>query len=215
MLGIDRLDYTKGIPERLKAFRLALEKYPELLEKITLFQVVVPSRQSVGAYRELKDEVERLVSQINGAFTQNGWIPIVYLYKSLDRKTLWAYYKAADVALVTPLVDGMNLVCKEYCTAHSDNLGTLVLSEFAGAALQLGNEALLVNPYDVEGVASAIRAAALMPQEEQRRRMKSLRRSIQRHDIFWWVDRFLSASLGRSLESFPETPLPPILPHKG
>jgi alpha,alpha-trehalose-phosphate synthase [UDP-forming] len=192
ILGVDRLDYTKGIPERLEAFRNALTRYPELHERVVLTQVVVPSRTAIREYHALKVRIERLVSEINGQFTQAGWVPIHYIHRRLDWAQLLAYYRTADIALITPLKDGMNLVAKEYCAASLED-GVLILSEFAGAAVQLQHDALLVNPYDVEEAADAIYQAWAMHPEERRRCMQRLRRTIREHDIFWWVNAFLHA----------------------
>lgn len=193
VLGIDRLDYTKGIPDRLRAFHLALQRSPELHRKVSLIQVIVPSRESVPEYQELKGRIERLVAQINGEFTQPGWVPIHYVFRSLDWRELLAYYRAADVALVTPLKDGMNLVAKEYCACQVDGDGVLILSEFAGAAVQLKHDAILVNPYDLNGVADAIRHGVTLTRKQRRPAMRRLRNSVQRQDVFWWVQRFLGA----------------------
>ena len=212
IIGVDRLDYTKGIPERLNAFRLALKRYPELRGNTTLVQIVVPSRERVPAYGALKGEIDALVGQINGEFTQDGWVPVVYRYQSIPRDELVAHYRAADVALVTPLKDGMNLVCKEYCACQVEDPGVLILSEFAGAASQLGGGALLVNPYDVEGMADALCRALTMPLSQRRRRMRLLRRNITQEDIFWWVDNFLRTAAGKALHDFPESTLPPLFP---
>ena len=211
LLGVDRLDYTKGILERLQAFRRFLELHPEQRGKVTLVQLVVPSRQDVEAYRSLKEEIEKLVSRINGAYTEMGWVPVVYLYQALDRPGLVALYQAAEVALVTSLKDGMNLVAKEFCACHPGRDGVLVLSEFAGAAVQMGREALLVNPYDLEGMAEAIHRAVEMSEDERRRRMGRLRARIRQQDVFWWVDSFLRASSDQVLENFPEADLPPLV----
>lgn len=203
ILGVDRLDYTKGIPQRLQAFRLALEKHPELRGKTTLIQVVVPSRSEVPQYQELKAEIERLVGEINGEFTREGWVPIQYLYRHLDPVELLAYYRASEIALITPLKDGMNLVAKEFCAANIDGKGVLILSEFAGAAAQLHRGALMVNPYDREGVAEAIFRAYTMDRQERKSRMQKLREKIRKQNIFWWVDSFLLAALSRQLVDFP------------
>ncbi|MBI3545473.1 MAG: trehalose-6-phosphate synthase [Gammaproteobacteria bacterium] len=204
ILGLDRLDYTKGIPYRLEAFRNALIRYPQLRERVTLIQVVVPSREDIPQYHDLKTEIERLVGEINGQFTRpGGWVPIHYIFRSLKRSDLLAYYRAAEIALVTPLKDGMNLVAKEYCTCSIEEDCVLVLSEFAGAAAQMQNGALLVNPYDVEGSADAIHRAFSMPKEERRTRMRRLRRAIRHQDIFWWVDSFLRAAIAKDLSAFP------------
>jgi trehalose 6-phosphate synthase len=192
ILGVDRLDYTKGIPERLEAYRHALIRYPELHEQVVLTQVVVPSRTAIREYHALKGRIERLVSEINGQFTQAGWVPIHYIHRRLDWSQLLAYYRAADIALITPLKDGMNLVAKEYCAASLED-GVLILSEFAGAAVQLQHDSLLVNPYHVEETADAIYQAWAMHSEERRLCMQRLRRTIRENDIFWWVDSFLHA----------------------
>jgi len=204
VLGIDRLDYTKGIALRLRAFELLLERHPDVRGKLSLLQVVVPSREEVPQYRAMKLEIEQLVGRINGAFARpGGWVPIWYEYRSLSRLELLAYYRAADIALVTPLKDGMNLVAKEYCACSIEEDCILILSEFAGAAEQLGRGALLVNPYDVEGVAGALRTAHAMPQEERVARMRAMRRAIRRNDVFDWVDGFLRAAISRDLGDFP------------
>ncbi len=194
VLGIDRLDYTKGIPYKLDAFRNALLRYPELRERISLVQVLVPSRADIAPYHDLKIEIDRLVGAINGEFTKTGWIPIHYIFRHLDRVELLALYRAAGIALVTPLEDGMNLVAKEYCVSSVEEDSVLILSEFAGAAVQLQRHALIVNPYDRDGVADAIHRAYHMPQDERRQRMHRLRRSIQDQNIYEWVDDFLLAS---------------------
>jgi trehalose 6-phosphate synthase len=210
LLGVDRLDYTKGIPERLKAFGTALERFPELREKISLVQIVVPSRTHIPKYQDLKLEIERLVSNINGRYTQTDWTPIHYIFRSVDRTELVALYRAADVALITPLKDGMNLVAKEYCAANVTENGVLILSEFAGAAAQLQANALLVNPYNVEEAAEAIATACTMPASERRRRMRALRQKGRKTDIFWWVDSFLNAVFAHNLNAFP--PLEDYIP---
>jgi trehalose 6-phosphate synthase len=207
ILGIDRLDYTKGIPHRLRAFRLALTRYPELHEHVTLIQVVVPSREDIPRYHELKSEIEQLVGQVNGQFTHpGGWVPIHYVFRSLTRTELLAYYRAAQIAFITPLKDGMNLVAKEYCACSIEEDSVLILSEFAGAATELQHGALLVNPYDIESMADAIHRAVNMPDDDRRARMRRLRREIRDHDIFWWVDSFLRAAIAKDLSDFPRPP---------
>ena len=203
ILGVDRLDYTKGIPHRLQAFRNALDRYPQLRERISLIQVVVPSRVDIPEYFDLKMQIEQLVGEINGTFMRpGGWVPVWYVYSSLTRDDLLAYYRAADMALITPLKDGMNLVAKEYCACSEENC-SLILSEFAGAAQQLQRGALLVNPYDIEGVADAIYRAYTLSDEARRSRMRAMRRAVRDYDIFWWVDTFLQAAIGRDLSAFP------------
>ncbi len=194
MLGIDRLDYSKGLPQRLKAYRALLKKNPYLHKRVKLIQVMVPSREDIAKYADLKSEIEQLVGEINGKFSQPGWIPIWYCYHTLSRRELLAYYRAADVALVTPLKDGMNLIAKEYCTANIDRDGVLILSEFAGAKYQLKDGALLVNPFDEVSVVNTIKKALSMEMPEKQKRMDSMRKNVQKFDIYWWVDTFLEAA---------------------
>jgi len=194
MLGSDRLDYSKGIPERLRAFRDALERYPEMRGRIVLIQIVVPSRVEIPRYHEFKGRIDRLVGDINGRFSTSTWIPVQYHFRGLDREELLAHYRACDIAFVTPLKDGMNLVAKEYCACRSDENGTLILSQFAGAAEQLKHGALLVNPYDVEQMADTIVNAFRMTPAERAARMKRMRRMIRKENVFSWVDSFLKAA---------------------
>lgn len=200
ILGVDRLDYTKGIPERLLAFEHLLETNPELVEAVLFVQVVQPSRTSVQEYKELKQEIDALVGRINGRFGTPGWAPIHYLYRGVPWPDLFALYRLARVAMITPLKDGMNLVAKEYCACQLDEPGTLVLSEFAGAAAQLHEHAIITNPYDVEGTAAGIRRALSLPVEERAARMKPLAESVAREDVLWWTRRFLRAVSGDDVD---------------
>jgi trehalose 6-phosphate synthase len=204
ILGVDRLDYTKAIPQRLEAFRYALRRYPDLHNRVTLIQAVVPSRVDIPRYHDLRTAIDGLVGEINGEFTRpGGWVPIHYVFHALERIDLLAYYRASQIALVTPLKDGMNLVAKEFCAASIDEDSVLILSEFAGAAAQLQNWALLVNPYDIEGMADTIHRAFLMSVEERAWRMRRMRRSIRNFDIFRWVDSYLRAVIEKDLSAFP------------
>jgi trehalose 6-phosphate synthase/phosphatase len=193
ILGSDRLDYSKGIPERLRAFRNALERYSELRGRVVLIQVVVPSRVEIPRYHEFKGRIDRLVGDINGRFSTSTWIPVQYHFRCLDRDDLLAHYRACDIAFVTPLKDGMNLVAKEYCACRVGEDGALILSQFAGAVEQLRPGAMLVNPYDVEQMADTILNAFRMNQAERSARMKRMRRNILNENVFWWVDSFLAA----------------------
>ncbi len=194
VLGVDRLDYTKGIPERLKAFRHLLHRFPELRRQITLAQIVVPSREDIPRYKELRRDIELLVSQINGEFTERGWVPVHYMHRHVSRDELLAYYRAADIALITPLKDGMNLVAKEFCAAQVDERGVVIISEFAGASDELRHGAILVNPNDIAGVGQALRDASLMPQEEKSTRMRLLRNIVKEHNVQRWAQSFLEAA---------------------
>jgi alpha,alpha-trehalose-phosphate synthase [UDP-forming] len=192
VLGLDRLDYSKGIPERFLAFERLLEKYPQLREKITLLQVVVPSRTLLPDYQDLKETLDQMAGRINSRFSAGGWTPIHYFFRSLDRIQLLAHYRACEIALITPLRDGMNLVAKEFCAGSVDLDSVLILSEFAGAAEQLASNALLVNPFDVDGMADAIYVACRMDSEEKKQRMFRLRFSIQRNDVHRWLSKFVA-----------------------
>jgi trehalose 6-phosphate synthase len=203
ILGVDRLDYTKGIPEKLRAYRHMLREHPELREKVVLVQVVVPSRWEIPHYDELKQEIERLTGRINGEFSRPGWIPVHYFYRSLDREELLAYYRTAELLVASPWKDGMNLVAKEYCASQVEKRGVLLLSEFAGAAAQMHRHAVLFNPHDIVGMAGAIREGLQMPADDRRRRMTALRRGVRKQDVFWWVDSFLQTALERRLADFP------------
>jgi len=198
ILGVDRLDYSKGIPLRLQAYRSLLERFKSIHGKIAMVQIVVPSRDCILEYQNVKSEIENLVDDINNRFSTGGWVPVQYMYQGLDRSELVAYYRASDIALVTPIMDGMNLIAKEYCAANVDNNGILILSEFAGAAVQLEDNALIVNPYDVEEVANSIYHAYCMPAYERTSRMQGLRHSVRRNDIYWWSNRFLQSALKTS-----------------
>lgn len=200
LVGIDRLDYTKGIPERIKAVGAFLEKYPQYRGKITLLQIAVPSRNDVAAYARLKEEVERLVGEINGLFDGgDGAVPVRYLHRALDEKEVVAHYLAADVLLVTALRDGLNLVAKEFIATRADGRGVLLLSPFAGAAEELQG-ALLANPYDTAQLASKIKFALEMPPEEKQERLMILRQTVKNKDLRWWWQthlKFLSLPSGR------------------
>jgi trehalose 6-phosphate synthase/phosphatase len=192
LLGIDRLDYTKGIPRRLAAIERLLEQRPEWRRNVRLVQVAVPSRGTVSAYRTFRREVEQQVSRINGRFATSTWVPIHYMHQSFDQDDLIALYRAADVMLVTPVRDGMNLVAKEFVACRGDESGALVLSEFAGAADQL-SDALIVNPYDIAGVADTIHRALTMDGGDRRQRMRHMRDGVFAQDVHWWAREFVRA----------------------
>jgi trehalose 6-phosphate synthase/phosphatase len=209
VLGVDRLDYTKGIPQRLLAIERLLEREPSLRDHVKFIQVAVPSRLDVEAYDEFRGQVDRLVGRINGTYGTLGSQPVHYLFQSFPQRQIVVMYRAADVMLVTPLRDGMNLVAKEYVACRNEEDGVLILSEFAGASSQLG-EALSVNPYDIDGVADAIKRAITMPLDEQESRMTRLRDCVVREDVHHWASTFMQAlergrhrslALGKSLRS--------------
>lgn len=192
ILSIDRLDYTKGIPERLKAFRYFLNKYPEYKEQVSLIMLTVPSRVDVEQYQNLKSEVEELVGSINGEFGSLNWNPVIYFYRSVPFDNLIELYSSAEIALLTPLRDGMNLVAKEYIATKVNNRGVLILSEMAGATKELG-EAIAVNPNNIENVAEAIHQALVMDEDSQTKAMISMQKRIKRYDIHKWASEFVEA----------------------
>ena len=192
MVAIDRLDYTKGIPRRLLAFETLLARNPDLLGRVQLLQVAAPSRTDVRAYRRFRAQVDRLVGRINGRFGTASWTPVLYLYRGLSQDTLAGLYRAADVMLVTPVRDGLNLVAKEFVACRIDEDGVLVLSEFAGASGELA-EAVHVHPFDIEGTAEQYRRALAMDRAERRVRMRGLRARVLSRDLPAWAAGFRAA----------------------
>jgi trehalose 6-phosphate synthase/phosphatase len=201
LVGIDRLDYTKGIPRRLMAFERLLRDHPELREKVRLIQVAVPSRTNVEAYETFRQQVDTLIGRIHGAFATPNWVPVHYIFRGLPEDEVVALYRAADVMLVTPVRDGMNLVAKEFVACRNDESGVLVLSEFAGAAHELA-EAIHVNPFDVTGMAESFYRAMSIGVEEQTTRMQALRRRVFGFNVHRWAETFLTA-LERETEAAP------------
>ena len=193
VLGVDRLDYTKGIAERIRAFERLLELHPRHREEVVFLQLAVPSRSQVAEYKGLKRGIDELVGRVNGRFATASWSPIRYLYRSVPRDRLVALYRDAAVGLVTPMRDGMNLVAKEFVACQVDDPGVLVLSRMAGAAETM-HEALLVNPFDLDGTAEAIHRALTMDLDERASRIASLRRRERRDNVEAWVDRFLESA---------------------
>ena len=190
LLGVDRLDYTKGILRRLLAYERLLRDNPELRARVRLIQVAVPSRDCVASYQRFRHELDELVGRINGDHGTIDWTPIRYLHQSVSPTQLVALYRLADVMLVTPLRDGMNLVAKEFIASRADGDGVLVLSEFAGAARELP-EAVSVNPYDIEEMAVRLKDALTMEMPDRRRRMAALRQRVAATDVYWWAATFL------------------------
>ncbi|MEZ5372844.1 MAG: trehalose-6-phosphate synthase [Microthrixaceae bacterium] len=192
LLGVDRLDYTKGLARRLRAFRELLEEGRLVVGRHVFVQVAEPTRENVRDYADFRDRIDRMVGEINGDYGEVGAVPMHYLHRHHDLEELVALYLAADVMLVTAVRDGMNLVCKEYVATRRDLTGALVLSEFAGAAETMG-DALMVNPYDIDGLKLAIEQAVTMPVAEQHRRMELLRRAVVASDVHRWADQWLDA----------------------
>jgi trehalose 6-phosphate synthase/phosphatase len=191
ILSIDRLDYTKGVLHRLKGFDLFLNSYPEFKEKVTLVLVAVPSRTKVKRYQSLKKNVDELIGKINGDYGTLGWTPIQYIYRSLPFHSLLALYRISDVAMITPLRDGMNLIAKEYVATKTDGKGVLILSEMAGAVEEL-REAIIVNPNSIEEIAEALKKALVMPENEQVRRNRIMQERLRNYDIKVWANDFMT-----------------------
>jgi trehalose 6-phosphate synthase len=193
IVGVDRLDYTKGLPERMKAFRRLLELYPDKQKTVTLMQIAPPTREDVAAYTDIRQELEQLSGSINGEFGDFDWTPVRYMHRNVSRERLAALFRGSGVGLVTPLRDGMNLVAKEYIAAQDENdPGVLVLSRFAGAAEDL-EEALIVNPYDIDDIAHALEQALTMPLDERVARHKALFKRVCERDAANWRKSFLAA----------------------
>lgn len=193
IIGVDRLDYSKGLPDRLRAFARLLEFYPEMRKSVALMQIATPTREEVDAYVDIRTELEALSGAINGRFADFNWTPVRYIHGTVPREALAALFRASQVGFITPLRDGMNLVAKEYVAAQrDDDPGVLVLSKFAGAAEDL-REALIVNPYDIDEMARTLCRALTMPLEERRDRQKALMTRIRRHDAASWLTSFMAA----------------------
>ncbi|MEZ4292478.1 MAG: bifunctional alpha,alpha-trehalose-phosphate synthase (UDP-forming)/trehalose-phosphatase [Myxococcota bacterium] len=193
ILGVDRLDYTKGIPERMRAYERMLELHREHRGRVVLIQVAVPTREQVTEYQRLKREIDELVGRINGRFGTSQWTPVRYIHRSISHERLCALYRDADVGLVTPLRDGMNLVAKEFVASQVDEPGVLVLSRLAGAADTM-QEAILVNPYNIDSVADAIHRALTLPADEREARLRALQRRERQNDLHAWLAGFLEAA---------------------
>jgi len=191
ILGLDRIDYTKGIPERLRAIARLLEKYPQYKERFVFIQIGALSRVRIPQYRDLNDEINDLVEEINWKYSTENWSPIIFVRKTLSFPETLAFYRLGDVCIVSSLHDGMNIVAKEYICAKNNLDGMLVLSRFTGAARELP-EAVLINPYDIEDFADRIKQALEMPKKEKAQRMAKLRETIADNDIYKWADKFIS-----------------------
>src|SRR5438876_4987701 len=190
-VGVERIDYTKGLPERIRALRFFFETYPEYRERLVFVQLAAPSRGMIDRYQEIQREVEEGVRELNQAFQTKTWRPFLYLKAHHEHRDIWAYYRHADFCMVTSLHDGMNLVAKEFVSVRDDEDGALILSRFAGASHEL-RDALIVNPYDLTGMAEAIRTALEMSPEERRARMVRMRHSVLDHNIYRWAGMLLS-----------------------
>ena len=189
IIGVDRLDYTKGIPNRLQAFASLLDHHRDLHSKVTFVQISNPSRTRVPEYVREREFVERLVGEINGRFSEGGWVPVRYLYRSFSQERLAAFYRDADVNMVTPLRDGMNLIAKEFVASQTREPGVLMLSSLAGASAEL-TDALIVNPFDIDDMARQLYSALSMPRDERESRWRRMNEVVERHTASWWSSRF-------------------------
>jgi trehalose 6-phosphate synthase len=194
LFGVDRLDYTKGIPDRLRAFARLLDRYPEWRTRVSMVQVGAPSREHLSTYKNLMQEVQNCVDDINARYRADGWLPVIYRPQHHQAEQVARMYRAADVCVVSSLHDGMNLVAKEFIAARNDERGVLVLSEFTGAAREL-DHAVQVNPYAIDSFADALNRALLMPADDQRRRMRALRERVASHTVFDWASELLLAAV--------------------
>jgi trehalose 6-phosphate synthase len=190
-VGVDRLDYTKGVEERLLAVERFLERFPEYRGRFTFVQLAAPSRVQIERYRQLNERVEHVVARINDRFSSGTYKPIILLRSHHEPPTVYRYYRAAHLCYVSSLHDGMNLVAKEFVAAREDEQGVLILSQFTGAAREL-TEALIVNPYDLEEASSALGAALAMSSEEQRDRMRAMRAFVAEFNVYRWAGRMLA-----------------------
>ncbi|RLJ70271.1 trehalose 6-phosphate synthase [Hydrogenivirga caldilitoris] len=190
-IGVDRLDYTKGLEEKFKGIGRFFEKYPSFRGKVSFIQIAAPTRTRLEEYMDIKRKTDEIVGMIEGRFGEPGWVPIYYYYKNYGDDRLASFYMIADFALVTPVIDGLNLVSKEYVVSRKREDGVLILSEFAGASVQLRNGAIIVNPFDEEALAESIYIALKMKKREKRERMKALREKVIKEDIHWWLKNFL------------------------
>ncbi|QPQ56011.1 alpha,alpha-trehalose-phosphate synthase (UDP-forming) [Allosphingosinicella flava] len=205
IIGVDRLDYSKGLQERFTGYQRFLENNPDRHGELFMLQIAPPTREEVSTYEEIRDNLDGLSGRINGAFAEIDWVPVRYVNQGYDRASLAGFYRAAQIALITPLRDGMNLVAKEYVAAQDpDDPGVLILSRFAGAALQL-KDALLVNPYSADEVSDAIKTALEMPREERIRRWRSMMESVRDEDVVKWRHDFVAALEGARIRE-PEPP---------
>lgn len=189
ILGIDRLDYTKGILHRIKAFELFLEENPKYREKVVLIQIASPSRSKIEEYLAMKKEIDEAVGRINGKYRNETWTPVMYFSKEIPQNSLLAYYRVSNIGLLTPLRDGMNLIAKEFIASNNENT-VLILSEFAGASEEL-TDAIMVNPYDLHSISGAIKTAVEMSLDEKKYRFQSMKRKVKEHDSEWWYNNFL------------------------
>ena len=190
-VGVERLDYTKGLPERFRALGRFFERYPDFREEVVFIQLAAPSRSTIQRYQQLEAEVDEVIRDINERFGTRRWQPIVYLKRHHDHHDIWPFYRHADFCMVTSLHDGMNLVAKEFVSVRDDDDGVLILSQFAGASWEL-RDALLVNPYDLDGMAEAVRLALEMAPDERRARMGRMRLAVREHNIYRWAGLLLS-----------------------
>jgi len=188
ILGVERLDYTKGLKEKFRAIERFFDKYPDYRKKVVFIQIAVPTRAKIQEYIRFKKEIDEMVGRINGKFADGIWSPISYIYKSLSQEKLVSYYKLSDICMVTPLKDGMNLIAKEYVASRSEADSVLILSKFAGVADEFKNHVVLINPYDIEGVADSIKDALEMELEQKTSRFNSLKEIVRKKDVFYWME---------------------------
>ncbi len=190
-IGVDRLDYTKGLEEKFRGIERFFEKYPSFRGKVSFLQIAAPTRTKLEDYMDIKRKTDEIVGMIEGRFGEPGWVPVYYYYKNYNDERLASLYRIADFALVTPIIDGLNLVAKEYVISKDNEEGVLILSEFAGVSVQFREKALIVNPFDEDEIAEAIYMALKMKPSEKKERLKALRQIVEEMDVKWWLSEFL------------------------
>jgi len=190
-IGVDRLDYTKGLEEKFRGIERFFEKYPSFRGRVSFIQIAAPTRTRLEDYMDIKRRTDEIVGMIEGRFGEPGWVPVYYYYKNYGDERLASLYRMADFALITPVIDGLNLVAKEYVASKNGAEGVLILSEFAGVSIQFREKALIVNPFDEDEIAEAIYMALKMRREEKRERMKVLKEIVEEKDVNWWLEEFL------------------------
>ncbi len=204
IVSIDRIDYTKGLVEKLNGYRRFLEKYPEYREKVILMISTAPNVKKLPEYEKLEKEFHHKIAEINGSLGTEIWRPVLFINKRLSINELIAYYRAADISLITPIKDGLNIVCKEYSASNIDLNGSVILSEFAGASTEIGDFVYLINPYDIENIADTIKKVIEEKQEVKKEKMKKLRKHINEFDIYWWSKTYFKIAEGEKIDKFPK-----------
>ncbi len=204
IISVDRIDYTKGLVEKLNGYRRFLEKYPEYREKVVLMISTAPNVKKLPEYENLEKEFHHKIAEINGSLGTENWRPVLFINRRLSLEELTAYYRTADISLITPIKDGLNIVCKEYAASNVDLNGAVILSEFAGASTEIGDFVYLVNPNDIENIADTIKKVIEEKQEIKKEKMENLRKHINKFNIYWWAETYFKIAEGKNINNFPK-----------